>query len=64
LIVGVNNRGAPLEFVNCEECSRGIAELGFQVPLDTPAGDQISLSAAVVVAGKPVYSNTSVLAVQ
>ena len=64
LIMGVNNRGAPLEFVNCEECSSGIAELGFEVPQDTPAGDQISLSAAVVVAGKPVYSNPSVLAVQ
>jgi uncharacterized protein (TIGR03437 family) len=64
LIVGVNDRGANLEFVNCGECSIGIAELGFQVPQETPAGNQISLSAAVVVAGKPVYSNTSVLAVQ
>ena len=34
------------------------------VPKDTPAGDQIPLSAAVVVAGKNVYSNPSVIAVQ
>jgi uncharacterized protein (TIGR03437 family) len=64
IIVGVNDRGAPLEFVNCAECPSGIAELGFQVPQDTPAGDQIPLSAAVVVAGKNVYSNPSVIAVQ
>ena len=64
LIVGVHDRGAPLEFVNCAECSHGILELGFQIPADTPPGDHVSLSAAVVVDGKPVYSNPSVLAVQ
>jgi len=61
LIVGVHDRGAPLEFVNCAECSSGILELGFQVPSDTPKGDQASLSVAVVVEGKPVYSNASVV---
>ncbi len=64
LIVGVHDRGAPLEFVNCAECSHGVLELGFQVPPDTPPGDQVSLSVAVVVQGKPVYSNPSALAVQ
>lgn len=64
IIVGVNDRGAPLEFVNCQECSRGIAELGFQVPQETPAGDHVSLSVAVVANGKTVYSMPSVLAVQ
>jgi uncharacterized protein (TIGR03437 family) len=64
LIVGVHDRGAPLEFVNCAECSRGILELGFQIPADTPPGDKVSLSAAVVVDGKPVYSNPSVVSVQ
>jgi len=62
--VGVHDRGAPLEFVNCAECSRGILELGFQIPADTPPGDKVSLSAAVVVDGKPVYSNPSVVSVQ
>ena len=64
LIVGVNDRGAPVEFVNCEECSSGILEVGFQVPPDTPPGDRVSLSIAVVIRGKPVYSNASTLAVQ
>lgn len=64
LIVGVNNRGAPLEFVNCQECASGIVELGFKVPPETPSGAELALSVAVVVAGKPVYSNASVFAVQ
>jgi uncharacterized protein (TIGR03437 family) len=64
LIVGVNNRGAPLEFVNCQECSSGLVELGFNVPPETPSGAELSLSVAVVVAGKPIYSNASVFAVQ
>ncbi len=64
LVVGVNGQGAPLEFVDCAECSSGIAEFGFQVPQDTPTGDQISLSTGVVVAGKPFYSNPTVFPVQ
>ena len=64
IVVGVNDRGAPLEFVNCAECPSGIAELGFQVPQDTPAGDQIPLSTGVVVGGQKIYSNRTVIAVQ
>jgi uncharacterized protein (TIGR03437 family) len=63
-IVGVNNRGAPLRAVDCAGCRNGIAELRFEVPQDAPSGGEIALSAAVLVNGKPVYSNTSAFAIQ
>jgi len=64
MIVGVNNRGAALQAVNCAECLSGIAELHFEVPQEAPSGEDIPLSVGVVVNGKPVYSNNSIFAIR
>lgn len=63
-IVGVNNRGASLRAVNCAGCRGGIVELRFEVPQEAPSGDEVPLSAAVVVNGQPVFSNNSTLAIR
>ncbi len=64
LIVGVNNRGAPVRWTKRGPPSVGVDIVAFDVPPEAPSGPRVPLSMAVVVDGKPVYSNDSKIAIE
>jgi len=59
VIVGVNHCGATLKGVERGPALDGFDVVAFEIPASAPSGDQIPLSMAVVIDGKPVYSNNS-----
>ncbi|MBV8843937.1 MAG: hypothetical protein JO307_14100, partial [Bryobacterales bacterium] len=64
LIVGVAGRAAPMLSAKYAAGMVGVTEIAFQVPLETPSGNDINLSIAAVVDGQPVYSNKSLIPVR
>ena len=64
LIVGVNQKGAPLVSAHYAEGMIGVEEIEFRVPPDVPSGTDIPLAVAVVLGRRTVYSNSSSLPVR
>ena len=64
LVVGFHAHGIPLISARYAPGMVGVAEVTFQLPPDAATGPDMTLSLAVLLDGKPVYSNTTHLPVQ
>jgi uncharacterized protein (TIGR03437 family) len=59
LVLGVNNHGVPLFTADYAPSLVGVEEIGFQVPADVPAGQDIPLLLGLKIGDRTVYSNRS-----
>ncbi|MBV9398760.1 MAG: hypothetical protein JO062_12330 [Bryobacterales bacterium] len=64
LIVKVADRGARMISAKYATAMKGVVEISFEIPRDTPPGQDVPLSAGVVVEGETIYSNKSSLPIE